>query len=89
MQQKVFENLGAELQRINGYPLVDAVEQRREVQVGRQLQRREPEAADPQRAKGFASVPPDSMYGTVRASGSAASSASFIASSSSPSKVVS
>ena len=39
-----------------------------------------PKQRIPRRAKAFASVPPDSMYGTVRASGSAASSAAFIAS---------
>ncbi len=43
----------------------------------------------PNRANAFASVPPASMYGTVRASGSAARIAPFIASSNSPSKPVS
>ena len=37
----MLENSGAELQRVHGYPLVDPVEQRREIQVRRQLQRRE------------------------------------------------
>ena len=44
----MLENLGAELQRINGYPLVDAVEQRREIQVGRQPQRGKPETPNSQ-----------------------------------------
>ena len=62
MQQEVLENLGAERQRVDGYPLVDAVEQRGEVQVRRQPQRHEAEAANVQaRAKCFASVPPESM----------------------------
>jgi hypothetical protein len=33
--EKVFENAGTELQRVDGYPLVDAMEQRREVEIGR------------------------------------------------------
>ena len=49
----MLENLGAELQRIDGYPLVDAVEQRGEIQIGRQLQRREAEAANPQAGERF------------------------------------
>ena len=40
------EDPGAELQRVGRHPLVDAVEQRGEVQVGGQPQRREAEAAD-------------------------------------------
>src|SRR6202048_4727922 len=48
VRQKMLENLGAELQRIDGYPLVDAVEQRGEVQIRRQLQWGEAEAANPQ-----------------------------------------
>ena len=42
------EHPGAELQRVGGHPLVDAVEQRGEVQVAGQPQRREAEAADPE-----------------------------------------
>ena len=45
------EHAHAELQRVDRHPLVDAVEQRHEVEVGRQPQRREPEAADAQRAR--------------------------------------
>src|SRR6185295_4760508 len=53
VQQKMLENLGAERQRINGYPLVDPVEQRREVELRRQFQGREAEAADAKARKVF------------------------------------
>src|SRR3954447_11163384 len=43
--QEAVEHADAELQRLDGDPLVDAVEQRGEVQLRRQLQRREAEAA--------------------------------------------
>lgn len=89
MQQEVLEHLRAELQRIDRYPFVDAVEQGGEVQVGWQPQRAKPKQRIPKRAKCFASVPPESMYGTVRASGSVARIAPFIASSSAPSNGVS
>ena len=44
--QERVEHPGAELQRVHRHPLVDAVEQRGEVQLRRQLQRGEAEAAD-------------------------------------------
>ena len=44
----MLEHLGAEHQRVDGYPLVDAVEQRREIQVGRQPQRDEAETPNAQ-----------------------------------------
>jgi hypothetical protein len=37
MQEEMLEDLGAELQGVDGYPLVDAVEQGGEIEVGRQL----------------------------------------------------
>jgi hypothetical protein len=37
VHQEVLENLGSEFQRIDGYPLVDAVEQGGEVKIRRQL----------------------------------------------------
>src|SRR3954447_22586838 len=43
--QEPVEHPDAELQRLDRHPLVDAVEQRGEVQLRRQLQRREAEAA--------------------------------------------
>src|SRR3954451_1529719 len=43
--QEAVEHPDAELQRLDGDPLVDAVEQRGEVQLRRQLERGEPEAA--------------------------------------------
>src|SRR3954452_2344541 len=46
--QEPVQHPGAELQRVHRHALVDAVEQRREVQVGRQPQRGEPEAAHPE-----------------------------------------
>src|SRR3954454_5347269 len=46
--QEPVEDPDAELQGLDRHPLVDAVEQRGEVQVGRQPQRREPEAAHAQ-----------------------------------------
>src|SRR3954462_391988 len=53
VDQEMLENLSAELQCINGYPLVDAMEQRGEVQIGRELQRGEAEAANPQAGERF------------------------------------
>jgi len=47
VQQEMLENTGAELQRIDGYPFIDAVEQCGEVKIRRKLQRREPESANP------------------------------------------
>src|SRR3954447_21219821 len=46
--QEAVEHPDAELQRLHRNPLVDAVEQRGEVEVRRQPQRREPEAAHAQ-----------------------------------------
>ena len=76
--QEALEHPGAELQCIDGYPLVDPVEQRGEVQLRRQPSGMKPKHRIPSRAKCLASVPPDNMYGTVRDSGSAASNAAFI-----------
>ena len=48
-----------------------------------------PKQRMPRRAKCLASVPPESMYGTMRASGSTVSNEAFMASTRSPSNVVS
>ena len=53
MQQEVLEDLSAERQRLDGYPLVDAVEQRGEVQLGRQPQRNENKTANAKTRKVF------------------------------------
>ena len=83
--QEAVQHPGAELQRVDRHPLVDAVEHRRRSPGRRQLQRREAEAARCRAgAKDLSSVPPESMYGTARAVGSSASSAACMASTSAP-----
>src|SRR5580693_5420967 len=49
--QEAVQDAGAEPQAVDGDPLVDTVEHPGEVQLGRQLQRREAEAADAQPAE--------------------------------------
>src|SRR5271156_4297279 len=51
--QEVCQHFGAEPERVDGYPFVDTVEQRREIQIRRQAQRGEAEAANTQAREGF------------------------------------
>ena len=53
VRQEVCQHLGAEFQRVDGYPFIDPVEQRREIQIRRQPQRREAEAANTQARERF------------------------------------
>ena len=89
VQEEMLENLGTEQHWVDGYPFVNPVEQGGEIEVARQLQWGESEAPNAQLGERLASVAPDSMYGTVRPSGSWARIAAFIASTRRPSKVVS
>ena len=88
--QEAVQHADAEPQRLGRHPLVDAVEHRREVQVRRQPQRREAEAAHAQPLEAtWRRCRRDIVYGTGRAPSSSARSAAAIASTSGAVEVVS
>src|SRR4051812_28310307 len=84
--QEAVEHPDAELQRLDGDPLVDAVEQRGEVQLRRQLERGEAEAAHAEALEALASGPPLLGEGTGRGPAASALNRGALASDSRPSE---